>query len=306
MKTRLSMIAVAFFAMFFMSTAFAQDKSGSMQGSSGGEIKSPKPGGGQRINAFMVEKIIGSRVLNMKGKELGVIKDIVIDIDTGRVLYAVMDFGGFLGMGGKLFPVPWESLAALPSQGVFFMQASRAKLEKAPGYDKDNLPDMGDVHWGTKMAQFYGVPREEGLGHEYGYRYGYGLEMYPYITREDPFAKIFDLKSTKTISGEVIKVNRVIPKSGILSQAEIEIIVYVDREEVIPVYLGPIWYVVGPEQRSPFKSGDKVKVTGSWISSEGASPFMIAVEVTKGDETLLLRQKDGSALWSSWKRVGSP
>jgi len=69
--------------------------------------------------------------------------------------------------------------------------------------------------------------------------------------------------------------------------------------------VGPVWYVAGPEERSPFRSGDQVTVTGSWITSEGASPFMIAVEVTKGDETLQLRRKDGTAIWSAWKRTGN-
>jgi sporulation protein YlmC with PRC-barrel domain len=257
---------------------------------------------GRRINAFLVEKILGSRVLNMKGEDLGVIKDIVIDVDRGSILYAVMDFGSVLGMGGKLFPVPWQSLAALPSEGIFFMQASKAKLEKAPGFDKDSLPDMGDVHWGEKILQFYGATREQRWSYEYGYGSEFGLEMYPHLTREDPFAEIYDPKSIKRISGQVIKVNWVIPKTGMTSQMEIKLIVYVDRKEVIPVYLGPVWYIRGPEQARPFKSGDQVTVTGSWITSEGAEPFMIASSVTRNNETLQLRDKDGTAVWSGWKR----
>jgi sporulation protein YlmC with PRC-barrel domain len=305
MGRRLSIFAVAILTIFFLATALTQKKSSSATEGAGQEIKSNTPAEGQRINAFMVEKIVGSRVLNMKGERLGVIKDIVIDIDTGRVLYAVVDFGSFLGMGGKLFPVPWQSLAALPSEGIFFLNISKEKLEKAPGYDKNSLPDMGDVHWGTKIAQFYRISREGASGYEYGYGYGYAYipEMYPTSSRRDPFEKIFDPKSIKRINGQVIKVNRVVPKSGNLLETEIELIVYVGQKDVIPVYLGPVWYVAGPEQKSPFQSGDQVTVTGSWITSEGASPFMIAVEVMKGDETLKLREKDGRALWSAWKRT---
>ena len=152
MQRRLSIIAVAIFIMFCVVNSFAQKDSSSSTVGTIEESKGERPAEAKRVNAFMVEKIIGSKVLNMKGEELGVIKDIVIDIDTGRALYAVMDFGSFLGMGGKLFPVPWQSLASLPSEGIFFLDISKEKLEKAPGYDKDSLPDMGDVHWGTKIA----------------------------------------------------------------------------------------------------------------------------------------------------------
>lgn len=135
--------------------SFAQKKTGEQGVSTGGEFKPYKAAMGEKINAFMVEKIVGSKVRNMKGEDLGTIKDIVVDIDTGRILYAVMDFDGFLGIGGKLFPVPWQSLAPLPSEGIFFLDVSKAKLKDAPAYDKDRLPDMGDMHWGTKVAEFY-------------------------------------------------------------------------------------------------------------------------------------------------------
>ena len=115
MKKHLIIILLAIVGLFLGMNGFAQEKSS-------------KPTEGERINAFMVEKIIGSRVLNMKGENLGVIKDIVVDIDTGRILYAVLDFGGFLGIGSKLFPVPWKSLAALPSEGIFFLDRSKEQL----------------------------------------------------------------------------------------------------------------------------------------------------------------------------------
>ena len=112
----------------------------------------------------MVEKIIGSKVINLKGETLGKIEDLVVDIDTGRIVYAVLESGGFLGIGDKLFPVPWESLAALPSEGIFFLNQSKEQMEKAPAFDKKNLPDMGDMHWGEGIFKHYGVPGYEQRG----------------------------------------------------------------------------------------------------------------------------------------------
>jgi sporulation protein YlmC with PRC-barrel domain len=268
--------------------------------------KSSKPAEGERINAFMVQKIIGSKVMNLKGETLGKIEDVVIDVDTGSILYAVLDFSGFLGIGDKLFPVPWRSLAALPSEGIFFLNRSKKQLEKAPGFDKNSLPDIGDVHWGTRITQFYQASQEvrnEARDYEYGsgYGYGYGYWLYPGLAQEDLFVKVFDPKSIKKITGQVIKVDQVIPKSGIMSQMEIELIVYVDRKEAVPVYLGPIWYIDGSNRRSRFKSGDEVTVTGSWITTE-EEPFMIASSVKKGIKTLQLRDKDGTPVWIGWKK----
>ncbi len=295
---------VGVFAIIFTvaaGPALAQNETGGEEASTGGGFKPYEAANNQRINAFMVEKIVGSKVRNMQGEDLGTIEDIVVDIDTGRILYALMDFGGFLGIGGKLFPVPWRSLAPLPSEGIFFLDTSKAKLKDAPAYAKSTLPDMGDMHWGTKIVEFYEATREE-----LSYDYDSGIGLYPGIARKDPFAKIYNPESMKKISGEVIKVDQVIPEKGIIAQMQIKLIVFVDRKEPVPVYLGPQWYVAGPDKRSIYKSGDKVTVTGSWITSQ-TEPFMIATTVTEETRTFRLRQEDGTPIWSGlerWKNVG--
>jgi sporulation protein YlmC with PRC-barrel domain len=303
-RYKFNVMVLAVLILFFGSNAFAQTGLSSEKKGGSKEMKGYEPSKGERINAFMAEKIIGSRVQNMQGVDLGVIKDVVIDVDTGRVLYAILDFGGFLGMGGKLFPVPWHSLAPLPSEGIFFMNVTRAKLEKAPGFNENNLPDMGDVHWGETINQFYEPPQRQGgydsYDYEYGYGYPYGPELYPGIAQKDPFAKTFDPESLRKITGMVIKVDSVVPKSGLFAQMELELIIHPKGKEPIPVFVGPLWYVVSPERKRPFKSGDEVTVTGSWVAPEG-TPFMIATSVTKGDETLQLRHQDGTPMWNAWK-----
>jgi sporulation protein YlmC with PRC-barrel domain len=257
----------------------------------------------------MVEKIIGSKVINGKGETLGKIEDLVVDIDTGRIVYAVLDSGGFLGIGDKLFPVPWESLAALPSEGLFFLNQSKEQMKKAPAFDKNNLPNMADMHWGEGIFKHYGVPGYEqrgsmGYGYAYGYGYGrygayYGYGMHPGPGREDPYKKIFDSKTIKTISGPVIKVDQV-PEPGF--GMEMRLTVFVDKKEVLPVYLGPAFYIVSPEQAKDFKIGDQVTVTGSQVTVRG-EPFMLATTVKRGNEVLRLRDKDGTPEWVGWKKT---
>jgi sporulation protein YlmC with PRC-barrel domain len=265
-----------------------------------------KPAEGQRINAYMVEKIIGSKVINLKGETLGKIENLVIDIDTGRIVYAVLESGGFLGIGDKLLPVPWKSLAALPSEGIFFLSQSKEQMAKAPAFDKSNLPNMADVHWGEGIFKHYGVPEYEqrrDLAYDYDYigYGGYGRYPMPGPGREDPYKSIFDSKTIKTISGQVIKVDEV-PRPG--PGMEMRLTVFVDSKEVLPVYLGPAFYIVGSEQAKHFKTGDKVIVTGSQVIVRGES-LMLATTVKRGTEVLRLRDKDGTPEWIGWKQASN-
>jgi hypothetical protein len=80
----------------------------------------------------------------------------MIDVPNGRVAYAVLSFGGFLGLGDKLFAIPWNHLALDEDNQVFILNVDRETLKRAPGFDKDNWPDMSDRNWGAKVYSYYG------------------------------------------------------------------------------------------------------------------------------------------------------
>ena len=153
MRRHLTIILLAIVGLFPSANGFTQEN----KGPAVGDIDS-KMAEGQRINAFMVEKIIGSKVMNLKGETLGKIENLVVDIDTGIIVYAVLESGGFLGIGDKLLPVPWKSLAALPSEGIFFLNQSKEQMEEAPAFDRKNLPNMEDISWGANVFKYYGAP----------------------------------------------------------------------------------------------------------------------------------------------------
>ena len=306
MKKHLIIILLAIVGLFLGMNGFAQEKKGPEKGDIGS-----KPAEGEQMNAFMVDKIIGSKVINLKGETLGKIEDLVVDIDTGRIVYAILDFGGFLGIGSKLFPVPWESLAALPSEGIFFLNQSKEGIEKAPAFEKKNLPDMGDMRWGANVFKYYGAPagyaQEVPLDYDYGY-YDYYGSNYPISPglgiktapwRGDPYIKIFDSKTIKIISGQVIKIDQV-PEFGFGLQMRLT--VFVDKKDIVPVYLGPVFYLIGPWQAKHFKLGDKVTVSGSQVTVKG-EPLMIAMTVKLGNEVLRLRDQEGIPAWIGWKKT---
>lgn len=98
----------------------------------------------------------GDSVKNRADEDLGSIKELMIDVPSGRVAYAVLSFGGFLGMGNKLFAVPWTALTLDEDRKCFMLDADKTKLENAPGFDKDNWPDMADTTWGEQIYTYYG------------------------------------------------------------------------------------------------------------------------------------------------------
>jgi sporulation protein YlmC with PRC-barrel domain len=101
--------------------------------------------------------LAGDSVRNAAGEDLGNVNEIMIDIPSGRVAYAVLSFGGVMGMGNKLFAVPWSALRVDEDEKCFVLDADKTMLESAPGFDKDNWPDMADNTWGEEVSRYYGV-----------------------------------------------------------------------------------------------------------------------------------------------------
>ncbi len=109
--------------------------------------------------------LTGDSVRNAAGESLGKIDEIMIDIPSGRIAYAVLSFGGFLGMGDKLFAVPWSALKVDEDEKVFVLNVDRRTIEAAPGFDKNHWPDMSDTNWGNDISTYYKVrPYWEGGG----------------------------------------------------------------------------------------------------------------------------------------------
>jgi sporulation protein YlmC with PRC-barrel domain len=100
-------------------------------------------------------ELIGTQVRNHAGEQLGSIRDIVVDARQHRALYAVIGFGGVLGLGGNLFAYPLEVLQPAPAGDAVILDVPRAQLEQAPGYDHAQVPDWNDYlarvdrYWGT-------------------------------------------------------------------------------------------------------------------------------------------------------------
>ena len=105
------------------------------------------------LKCLTASSIIGDRVSNKDQEDLGKIKDIMLNIHTGKIEYYIIEFGGFLGIGEKFFAIPFALLTIDPEKQVFIFDQKKEMLEKAPGFDKDHWPETNihyyeaDKHW---------------------------------------------------------------------------------------------------------------------------------------------------------------
>jgi hypothetical protein len=103
------------------------------------------------------DTLMGNEVYNHRDEDLGDIKEIMLDMHNGRVCYAVLSFGGFLGMGKKLFAVPWNALTLDTKHKRFVLNVEKDRLKQAPGFDKDKWPNMVDQAWAKETHSYYGT-----------------------------------------------------------------------------------------------------------------------------------------------------
>jgi len=108
-------------------------------------------------SVLAADTLTGDKVVNRQKENLGTIEHLMIDVEKGRVAYAVLSFGGFLGVGDKLFAIPWNALTVDTGERQFILNVDKQLLEHAPGFDKANWPNMADRAWGTEVATYYGT-----------------------------------------------------------------------------------------------------------------------------------------------------
>ena len=102
-------------------------------------------------------KVAGTPVYDTAGERLGAVEDVMIDKESGRIAYAVLSFGGFLGMGEKHHPLPWAALRYDTALGGYVVALDRTRLEGAPALADASDAAWGDPVWGQRIHDYYGL-----------------------------------------------------------------------------------------------------------------------------------------------------
>ena len=104
------------------------------------------------------DRVEGTAVYNFQGEHMGAVRNFVVDKASGRVAYAVMSFGDFLGTHQRYHPIPWQILKYDDRWGGFIVDLNRHRLENAPNFRASQVPNWSDQSLGDRVDQYYGVP----------------------------------------------------------------------------------------------------------------------------------------------------
>ena len=119
------------------------------------DLNNPSDTGGQLIAA---SKVNGTAVYNPDGERLGSIYDVMLEKISGKAAYAIMSFGGFLGIGDRYHPLPWRALTYDPGMGGYVVEIDKSRLENAPSYAANETTAWDDPAYGRRVNDYYGVP----------------------------------------------------------------------------------------------------------------------------------------------------
>lgn len=216
------------------------------------------------------ETLLGSDVKNLQGQDVGDLKQLMVDPHTGRVMYAVVAMGGFLGMGEKTVIVPWSALEVARDGASLVLNVSPQMLQQASAYEKGKEPVY--------------APTNEPRGGGWGADTSYG--------------RLYDPAKEQTISGQVVSRETSAPMAGMAPG--MQMLVQTDDGQKTRVQVGPVWYL--ERQDLDMKANTHVQVTGARTEIDG-QPVLMAREVQFDGQVLTLRDAQGMPMWSSLRRT---
>jgi sporulation protein YlmC with PRC-barrel domain len=216
------------------------------------------------------ETLLGSNVKNPQGQDVGDLKQLMLDPHAGRVMYAVVAMGGFLGMGEKTVIVPWNALEVARDGKSLVLNVSPQMLQQASAYEKGKEP--------------VSIPAGELRGG------GWGVDT--------PYGRLYDPAKEQTISGQVVSIEPSAPMPGMAPG--MQMLVQTDDGKSTRVQVGPAWYL--ERQDLDVKENTHVQVTGARAEIEG-QPVLMAREVQFDGQLMTLRDAQGMPMWSSLRRA---
>jgi len=245
-------------------------------------------------------QLIGRKVENAQGEKLGKIEDIVLDESDGSIAYAVLSFGGFLGMGDKLFAIPFTSLEHKMDKDAdddapLVLNVDKEVLKKAPGFDKDHWPNTADRTWGAEIHQYYNQRpywegREGNVGKSGPGNYGQaGHEGIGDARGTGMAGDKIDVSRAQSYEGTITRIVRDDPAGDVVVKLKTA-----DNRE-LSVCVAPQSFLT--TQKLDLSENDRVKVRAV-VSEKLGSDHVVATEITKGDKVVTLRHGDGAPAWT--------
>ena len=229
--------------------------------------------------------LLGSPVKNLQGETVGKVEQVILNPWTGRVRYAVVAMGGFLGVGKQTIGVPWEALEVVQTdKAIVFLVAQPLlpSMTAAVARKKASLIERQQGE-GPSAAALSAEPERSG---------GWGAET--------PYGRLYDAANERTVHGQIIRVGTRPPMPGMASGIQLQV---QTDETTVEVQVGPEWYL--ERQEIELREHEMVQVTGARAEVDG-QPVLLARTITWDGHTLLLRDTQGQPVWSALRSGGGP
>lgn len=123
-----------------------------------GLTQTDKPAGAGRRHLISAGRVQGTPVFDQTGAKLGHIEDVLLHKESGRVAYAVMSYGGFLGAGERYHPLPWSMLSYDVDKNGYVVPLGKAQLDGAPTLGREQVELQDDTAWAEEVHHHYGLP----------------------------------------------------------------------------------------------------------------------------------------------------
>ncbi|HYE03681.1 MAG TPA: PRC-barrel domain-containing protein [Phycisphaerales bacterium] len=229
-------------------------------------------------------------ITNAKGEDLGDITDMVVDLDRGRVAYVAISRGGVLGMGDKLFAVPWRALTPAPAQEKMYLAIDQARLENLSGFDQNNWPTMEDPAWAVNIhREFNTDPYWEVETRRTATAYR-GWD-------DNKYLKDYDPARTERIQGTVVAVQKARPMAD-MDEGMI-VTIKTNDGKTRTVHLGPSAYMT--ERQIVIRENDVIRIEGAAAKVENRD-VVVASRVARDRDNWELRDRAGKAAWARHDR----
>jgi sporulation protein YlmC with PRC-barrel domain len=178
-----------------------------------------EPGAMATHHLVKASELMGKNIHNREGQKIGDVSELAIDLQSGKVQFALVSFGGFLGIGEKLVAVPFQLFQPGPKGEYLVLDVPKEKLEQAPKFDKDKWPDMNDEKWGREVTTFYGVePYWTGTAQN-RVDIGHGDMGGAQVADAAMLKQKFNAETLTTVTGTIVSVDR--PLAGNFGRSDL-------------------------------------------------------------------------------------
>jgi len=251
-----------------------QSKSASQSSQSNPSSLGPQPDALTAVQGVLLstETLLGSDVKNPQGQDMGDLKHLMLDPHTGRVVYAVVAIGGFLGMGEKTIVVPWNAFEVARNGKSLVLNVSPPMLQQVPAYEKGK--ESGYAPAGETRGGGWGV--------------------------DTPYGRLYEPAKEQIISGQVVSIETSAPMPGMA--LGMQMLVQTDDGKNTRVQVGPTWYL--ERQDLDVKENTRVQITGARAEIDG-QPVLMAREIQFDGQVITLRDAQGMPMWSSARRAAT-